>query len=72
MLILASTVNEYVSISDIASLVDIPVVIASSALGIKVFAITPVVKKYKSIINKKKKKKHYNIVLLAKTKLNLI
>ena len=65
MLILAATINGYVSISDIASLVDIPVVIASSALGIKVFAITPVVKKYKSIINKKKKKKHYNIVLLA-------
>ena len=38
---------------------------------IEIFVITAGVKRYKSII-KKKKKKHYKIVLLAKTKLNSI
>ena len=43
----------------------------SSAIGLKVCAIAPGIKKCKSII-KKKKKKHDKIVLLAKTKLNSI
>ena len=43
----------------------------SSAVGIKIFAITAGVKYYKSII-KKKKKKHDKIVLLGKDKLNTI
>ena len=43
--------------------------IISSAVGLKICAITSGIKKYKSII-KKKKKKHKRIVLLAKTKSN--
>ena len=54
-----------------ASLVGIPVGIASSAVRIKICAITVVIKKYKSIINKNKKK-HGKIVLLVKTKLNSV
>ena len=69
LLILVSTVIEYVPISAFASLVGIPVVIASFALGIKMFAKTAVIKKYNSIINKEKKK-HDKIALLAKIKLN--
>ena len=40
-------------------------------MGLKLCAITAKIKKCKSII-KKKKKKHNKIVLLAKTKLNII
>ena len=40
-------------------------------MTINIFVITAGIKKYKSII-KKKKKKHDKIVLLAKTKLNTI
>ena len=43
----------------------------SSAAGIKICTITAGIKKYKSIITKKRKK-HDKIVLLAKTKLNTI
>ena len=42
-----------------------------SAIGLKTCAITAAIKKYKSIITKKKKK-HDKIVLLAKSKLNSI
>ena len=42
----------------------------SSAVVIKIFAITAGIKKYKSII--KKKKNHDKIVLLEKDKLNTI
>ena len=52
-------------------LVAIPVDITSSALGLKIFAITGGTKNYESII-KKKKKKHDKIVLIAKIKLNRI
>ena len=69
--ILASTVTGCVSISVFASLVCVPVVITSSAVGIKICATTVGIKKYKSII-KKKKKKHDQIVLLEKTKLNTV
>ena len=43
----------------------------SSAAGTKICVITAAIKKYKSII-KKKRKKHDKIVLLAKSKLNNI
>ena len=44
---------------------------SSSAIGLKNCTITVAIKKYKSIIMKKKKK-HDKIVLLAKSKLNSI
>ena len=53
------------------SLIGIPIRITSSAIGLKTCAIAEGIKKYKSII-KKKKKKHDKIVLLAKSKLNRI
>ena len=71
MLILALTVIGCVSISAFASLVFVPVGITDSAVGTKICAITARIKKYKSII-KKKKEKHDNIVLLGKYKLNTI
>ena len=70
-LILASTITGCVSISAFASLIGIPIGITSSAIGLKICAITAGIKKYKSII-KKKKKKHDKIILLAKSKLNSI
>ena len=48
------------------SLVDIPIGITSSAIGLRNCTITALIKKYKSII-KKKKRKHDKIVLLAKS-----
>ena len=70
-LILASTIAGCGSISTFASLIGIPIEISSSAIGLKICAITAGIKKCKSII-KKKKKKHDRIVLLAKSKLNSI
>ena len=64
-LILASTITECISSSAFSSLAGIPVRITSSAIGLKVCAMTAGNKKYKSII-KKKKKKHDKIVLLVK------
>ena len=69
LLILACIVTGCISISSLASLVGIPVSIASSALTIKISVITAGINKYNSII-KKKKKKHDKIVLPAKTKLH--
>ena len=57
-----------VSISVFASLVGIPIGITSSAYGLKIRAIIAAIKRYTSII-KKKKKKYNKIVLLAKSKL---
>ena len=71
LLILVSKITGYVSISAFASLVAIPVGITSSAVGIKICAITAGIKKYKSIIQKKKKK-YDKIVLLRKEKINTI
>ena len=71
MLILVSTVTGCVSISAFASLVCVPVSIMSFAVGIKICAIIAGIKKYKSII-KKKKKKHDKILVLGKDKLNTI
>ena len=68
-LILASTNTGYVSISAFASLIGISIRIRSSAIGLKIFAVTAVIKKYKSMI-KKKKKKHAKIVSSSKSELN--
>ena len=62
--ILASTITGCLSISAFTSIVGIPLEITSSAIGSKICAITAGIKKYKSII---KKKKHNKIVLLAKS-----
>ena len=69
MLILYSAVAGCVSISAFASLVCVSVGITSYTEGINICAITAGIKKYKSII-KKKKKKHDKIVLLGKDMLN--
>ena len=55
LLILVSTVTGCVSISAYVSLVGIPVGIASSVVGLKICLKTTGIKKYKSIIKKKKK-----------------
>ena len=56
-----------VSISDFASLVGIPIETTSSAEGLKMCSLTAGIKKYKSII-KKKRTKYDKIVLLKKAK----
>ena len=71
LLILASTIGGCVSSFPFASLVYVPVGITSSGVGINICAITSRMKKYKSII-KKKKKKYDKIKLLGKDKLNII
>ena len=71
LLSLVSAITGCVSISAFASLVCVPVGITSSAVGITICAITAGIKKYKSII-KKKKKNHGKIALLGKDKLNTI
>ena len=71
LLLLASAVTVCVSISAFASLVGIPIGIMSSAVGIKIIAITAGIRNYKSII-KEKEKNMIKLVLLAKTKLNNI
>ena len=68
---LKTTVISCISIFAFASLFSILVGIKISSVGIKMCAITAEIKKYKSIINEKKKK-HDTIVLLAESKLNSI
>ena len=70
-LILGSTITGCVSISAFASLVGIPIGDTCSAVGLKICLTTAGIKKYTSI-NKKNKKKHDKIVLLAKSKLNSV
>ena len=70
-LILASAVTCSVSIFAFASLACVPVGITSSAVGLKICAITARIRKYKPII-KKEKKKYDKIMLLGKTKLDTI
>ena len=65
--IVVSTATGCVLTSGFASLVCIPVGITSSAAEVNICAITARIKKYKSII-KKKKKTHDEIVLLEKVK----
>ena len=62
------TVRGFVSMSGFA-LAGIHIGITSSEIELKICVITAGIKKYKSII-KKKRKKHDKIVLLAKSKLN--
>ena len=68
-LILLFTVSPFVSLSAFA-LAATHIEITSSAIELKICAITAGIKKNKSII-KKEKKKHDKIVLLAKSKLNI-
>ena len=69
MFILVLTITRFVSISAFLSFVCVPVGIASSAVETKICAITTGIKKYKSII-KKKKKKDDKRVLLGKSRLD--
>ena len=62
LLILPSTVTDCISVFAVASLICIPVGITSSAVGVKVCAITVGIKKFK----------HVKILLLGKDKLNTI
>ena len=71
LLTVTSTITGCVSLSAFPSLVGIPIGITSSAIGLNICVITAEIKKYKSIIQKKKKN-HDKIVLLAKSKLNSI
>ena len=68
--ILASTITACISIFDFASLLGIPLGIISSAEGLKIWDMAAGIKKYKSIINKKKRS--MIIVLLPKSKLNKV
>ena len=70
-LIIISTITECVFISAFASLFGIPIGIGSFTIGLKICLITAGIKKYKSFIQKKRKK-HYKVILLAKSKLNNI
>ena len=63
---LVFTVTECISISASASLVTILKTMTSSTIGLHICAILARIKWYKSII-KRKKKKHHEIALLAKT-----
>ena len=64
-LILASTVTKCISISVFASLLGILIGITSSAIGLRICAISAGIKTYKLII-KKKEKRHDQIILSAK------
>ena len=66
LLTVTFTITGCVSISAFASLIGIPIGSASAAIGLKICVITGGIKKYKSII-RKKKTKHDKIVLLAKS-----
>ena len=63
-LILVSTITGPVSSSPFASLIGIHIGIISSGVGLKICAITAVIKKYKLIV-KKKRKKHNKMISLA-------
>ena len=65
LLILPSAVGDCVSISAFALLLGIHLGLTSSAVWLKICAMTARIKKYKSII-KKKNNQHFKIVLLAK------
>ena len=57
LLILASKITGWVSISAFSSLVGIPIGITSSTIALKICAITAGIKRYKSKIKKRKKRK---------------
>ena len=62
---MAFVVTGCVSLSAFASLVPAPIGIAILEVGLKIGAVTAGIKKYKSIV-KKKKKRHDKMALLAK------
>ena len=64
-LIFVSTVSDFVLISAFASLVGVPAGITSSAVRLRIGAITSAIKKYNSIINEKRGKNE-KIILLEK------
>ena len=64
-LILASRIAGCISISAFASLIGIPIGVTSSAIGLKICAITAGIKRNKSKI-KKKKKKHDKKSIVSK------
>ena len=68
---LVSTFRGFISISAFTSLIAVPIGTTSFAIALKFCALAAEIKKYKSII-KKKKKKHNKTVFLAKSKLNKI
>ena len=70
-LILASAITGCISVYAFASLLGIPIGIKSFAIGLKMCGVAAWIKRYESII-KKKKKNCDKIVLLAKSKLNSI
>ena len=70
-LILASAVTEVTWVSAFAALLCMSIGITIFAIRLKICAITSGIRKHKSII-RRKKKKHDEIVLLAKTKLHSI
>ena len=61
-LFLGSTITGYISVFAFASLVGISIETTSFVIGLRIYAITAAINKYKSIV----------IVLLAKSKLNRI
>ena len=65
MFLFSFLLSVIVSISVFASRVGVPAGITSSAVGLEIGAITAGIKKYISII-KKKRKKHNTIILLGK------
>ena len=67
ILIIASTITECISISVFPSLLVMPIGITSSAIGWRICVVPAGIKKYKSII-KKKKRKRAKLVLIAKSK----
>ena len=71
LLISISTVIVCISTSSFAFLDVIPIGIASSVIGLKMFVITAGFKKYKSII-KEQRNKNDRILSLAKSKLNSV
>ena len=65
LLILASKVTLFVSISVFASLVGIHSCLAGSEVGLEICAMTAGIKKYKSMLQKKRKKQD-KIILFGK------
>ena len=71
LFVLIFTVTGCVSISAFTSLVGIPTGVTSSEIGLQICVTTAGIKKYKSII-KKKKKKHDKTLSFAYSKLNSV
>ena len=68
---LSSRITGCVSISAFVSLVGIPIGITISAIRLKICAISAVIRKYKSLI-KKKKNKQDKTIFSSKSKMNTI